>query len=105
MEKKTSHPWDDFLDARVKAILWMKNEQGADDRKIALILSMDEQQVYLIRTHIDREELYRKSTPIPQYTPTFEEVSKQMRINVDIFKQEITDHVDKEIARLKNASI
>jgi len=41
--------------------------------------------------------------PIPEYIPTFEEVSKQMRINVDILKQEITDHVDKEIERLKNS--
>ena len=49
----------------------------------------------------DLEELYRKSTPIPQYTPTFEQVSKQMRINVDILKQEISDHVDKEIERLR----
>jgi hypothetical protein len=34
---------------------------------------------------------------IPQNTPTFEEVSKQMRINVDILKKELSDHVDKEI--------
>lgn len=53
----------------------------------------------------EREELYRKSTPIPNYISTFEEISKQMRINIDIIKQEITDHVDKEISRLKNASI
>jgi len=36
---------------------------------------------------------------IPTYGPTFEEVSKQMRINCDILKKEFSDHVDKEIAR------
>ena len=55
MENENSHPWGNFLDARVQAILWMKNEQGCDDRKIALTLSMDEQQVYLIRTHFEKK--------------------------------------------------
>lgn len=40
---------------------------------------------------------------LPEYTPTFEEVSKQMRINQEIIMREITEHVDKEIARLKAA--
>jgi hypothetical protein len=45
------HPWQDFLDARCRAIFWMKNEMNRDDKKIAADLSMDEHQVYLIRTH------------------------------------------------------
>ncbi len=38
---------------------------------------------------------------IPVHTPTFEEISKQMRINIDILKEEITDHINKEIDRMK----
>ncbi len=38
---------------------------------------------------------------IPQFTPTFEEISKQMRINQKIIMKEITEHVDKEIERFK----
>ena len=41
------------------------------------------------------------SAPIPIHTPTFEEISVQMRINCDILKREISDHVDDEIKRFK----
>lgn len=40
-------------------------------------------------------------TPIPNYNPSFTELSKLMRINADIIMKEISDHVDKEIERLK----
>lgn len=40
---------------------------------------------------------------IPKCTPTFQEISKQMRINQEIIMKEITEHVDKEILRLKAA--
>jgi hypothetical protein len=40
-----------------------------------------------------------KTCSIPYYTPTFEEISKQMRINCDILKKEFSDHVNKEILR------
>lgn len=38
---------------------------------------------------------------IPVYTPTFEEISTQMRINADIIMKEISDHVDAELKRFK----
>lgn len=44
------HPWGEFLNARYKAILWMRKEMNRDDKEIAIALSMDEIQVYLIRT-------------------------------------------------------
>ncbi len=40
-------------------------------------------------------------TQIPEYTPTSEEIAKQMRINADIIKKEISDHVDQELKRFK----
>ncbi len=40
-------------------------------------------------------------TRIPEYSPTFEELSKQMRINADIIMKEISDHVDSELERFK----
>ena len=43
------HPWADFLHYRAVAIDWM-HEAGSDDAHIAKILSMDEVQVFLIRT-------------------------------------------------------
>lgn len=49
IEEKTPHPWGAFLDARLKAIEWMHDEQGYSDEKIAYALSMDEKQVYSIR--------------------------------------------------------
>lgn len=39
---------------------------------------------------------------IPTFSPSFEEISKQMRINADIIKEEITLHVNKEIERLRD---
>lgn len=34
--------------------------------------------------------------------PSFEEKAKLMRINADMIMKEISDHVDKEIEKLKN---
>jgi hypothetical protein len=41
------------------------------------------------------------SANMPTYYPSFEEISKQMKINVEILKKEISEHIDKEIERLK----
>lgn len=38
---------------------------------------------------------------LPPYVPDFSEIAKQMRINVDVLKKEITQHVDFELARFK----
>lgn len=46
----SSHPWAYFLNARWKAILWMREVMEKNDKQIAQDLSMDEVQVYLIRT-------------------------------------------------------
>ena len=51
-EKKNhiQHPWESFLDARYRAIMWLHGE-GKSDKQISFDLSMDgEEQVYLIRT-------------------------------------------------------
>lgn len=55
MDEKKLHPWEEFLKARMNAILWMKEEMGRDDKLIANQLSMDERQVYLIRLHAEKE--------------------------------------------------
>lgn len=47
--KMPAHPWGDFLEVRMHTIQWMR-ERGDDDSQIARALSMDEEQVYLIRT-------------------------------------------------------
>lgn len=41
------------------------------------------------------------SPNMPTYYLSFEEISKQMKINVDTLKKEISEHIDKEIERLK----
>jgi hypothetical protein len=45
---ETDHPWGNFLNARVKAIKWLKDEFKHNDKEIAETLSMDEMQVFLI---------------------------------------------------------
>ncbi len=45
------HIWNEFLEARAKAIVWMNKHHGDSDRKIANVLSMDEEQVRLIRVY------------------------------------------------------
>lgn len=40
-------------------------------------------------------------TSIPNPAPDPQEIAKQIRINCDIVKKEISDHVDAEIARFK----
>lgn len=57
------HPWSRFLNARYDAIIWMKEEFGYTDKTIAIKLSMDEQQVYLIRTS------EHMPIPEPKYEP------------------------------------
>lgn len=44
----SDHPWAVFLAARSGAIDWLREDHT--DAEIARILSMDETQVYLIRT-------------------------------------------------------
>ena len=39
---------------------------------------------------------------IPDYQPTFEEISKQLRINCDCIKKEVADHVDLKIKRFQD---
>jgi hypothetical protein len=43
----------------------------------------------------------KRFIPIPDYYNPFSKQAHQMRINADIIKKEITDHVDAEIARFK----
>lgn len=43
-----------------------------------------------------------KPHPFVEYHATAQEVSKFMRINVDILKEEITSHIDKELKRFKD---
>lgn len=42
---KEPHPWANFLDARLKAMVWMRNELDRSSDEIADSLSMDEGQV------------------------------------------------------------
>jgi hypothetical protein len=45
------HPWGEFLKVRLDVIFWMREEMKRTDSEIADQLSMDEEQVYLIRTN------------------------------------------------------
>jgi hypothetical protein len=51
------HPWEEFLNARKRAINWMHEQQKYSDKEIVFCLSMDEKQVYLIRTYEDRQNV------------------------------------------------
>ena len=53
-ESKEPHPWGVFLNARVKVIFWLINYMAKSDKQISDDLSMDEMQVYLIRTHFEK---------------------------------------------------
>jgi hypothetical protein len=59
---------------------------------------MDDEPIIRERKWISREEA---KAMFPEYTPTFEEVATQMRINCDLLKKEFSDHVDSEILRFK----
>ncbi len=48
MNDETKHPWDEFLKARYKAILWMRDNRKYTNKEISEALSMDERQVYSI---------------------------------------------------------
>ena len=45
------NPWGEFLKARKIVIFWMSKDKGCTDNQIAENLSMDEKQVYSIRTN------------------------------------------------------
>lgn len=53
---ETEHPWGNFLNARVRAIKWMKDELQNSNKEIAIKLSMDEMQVYLISENFGLNE-------------------------------------------------
>lgn len=53
----------------------------------------------------ESEEKMLKRSKIPEYIPTFTEISNQLRINADCLMKEITEHADKEIERIKNGMI
>lgn len=57
-EGSRKHPWGGFLHHRMIAINWMKNVQGYSDTEIARTLSMDELQVWLIRTNPLNREIF-----------------------------------------------
>ncbi len=54
--KKEPHPWANFLDARLKAMLWMRNEMKYFYSQISSSLSMDEEQVRSIFSTYDYGE-------------------------------------------------
>lgn len=57
MKYTGDHPWGKFLSARYEAIIWIKEHMNRTDAQIAHDLSMDEKQVYLIRTYpINKKE-------------------------------------------------
>lgn len=63
--------------------------------------------LYISLGHIKEDEngniiMKKNYDKIPEYEPSFTELSKQMRINADIVMKEISEHVDKEIKRLKD---
>ncbi len=55
MDKKEIHPWEEFLKARYKAMLWMRDEQCYSAGRIAYMLSMDEHQVISIFMAMEKE--------------------------------------------------
>lgn len=52
-EKSKPHPWKVFLECRMKAMVWMRDEQGYDEKEIAETLSMTETQVSQILSYCD----------------------------------------------------
>lgn len=56
MTNDKKHPWQEFLESRKRVIDWLKEHYQDSDAKIAQTLSMDEMQVYLIRTNQTNEE-------------------------------------------------
>lgn len=48
------------------------------------------------------KNIYAYNPTIPDCEPNPMEISKQLRINADILKQEITDHIDSELKRFKS---
>jgi hypothetical protein len=49
--------------------------------------------------------VFPDSSNVPYYIPSFQEIAKQMRINQKIIMKEISEHVDREIERLKKAQL
>ena len=55
------HPWDEFLDARIHAMQWMRDEQCLNDIEIAYRMSIDSCQVSLIMESRAVKELIEKN--------------------------------------------
>jgi len=52
-----THPWGDFLDARLKCIAWMHDTEKYSDAEIADALSMDEEQALSLRKYIEHKKI------------------------------------------------
>lgn len=71
--KDTIHPWQEFLDARAKAIIWMSEEMRFYDKNIAANISLDEEQVCSIRKYLQsihkESKLPNQSNSFPKHDP------------------------------------
>lgn len=57
---ESDHPWGNFLQARAKALQWVRDEFKYSNAELAKKFSMDEMQVYLILAHQDKYVLERE---------------------------------------------
>lgn len=51
----SDHPWDAFLEARKRALVWLRNEMKESPEASARTMSMGPMQVILILMHADGE--------------------------------------------------
>lgn len=52
-EESKGHPWADFLEARKRALVWLRDDQKETPEAIARAMCMDPMQVILILMHAD----------------------------------------------------
>lgn len=50
------HPWEEFLNARAAALIWMRDEMKKSNEEIAHLMSMDAEQVKLILLNLGKYE-------------------------------------------------
>jgi len=91
------NPWINFLYARHEVILSMSEDNGYNDKEIAEYLSLDEMQVYMIRTTINmpipegKKEYFRK-----EFTKVIDRWEQKLWYGIDNNdqKQLIDDLID-----------
>ncbi len=98
-----SWPTESALRSIILAADWDENNFKESFVRVGRRVLINEELFWnIIKSNDNVKKKPKYSPTLPIYQPSFEELSKHMRINQEIIMKEISNHVDKELKRFQN---